>query len=507
MASSPDGAVSEDVLKDILDELDRERSRRAELEEKIRKLEDEKSVLEDSQRVQDERTRDAESLKVSYHSYLAMEAKVEGFQQIVDTLTMGKPAIAAAAEAEQKQNATNTTFPMHIVRLLEVVPWDPRAKPHILREETIVEWQVYRDDGWKGQLGLFPPMLRTLRVATEVQGDATPSDQNHLRSFLANVERQARGKAKKLDRVLTNESVTMLYETDAGYALPADFGSWQWAGGWRVQKNSTADDSFGEPNAQSNNDDVCDENGWSYAKKPQDFVKSELVESTSGSTGSSPLRLYRRRYWTRKRVLIDYPFASEATKQYLKLVAETTSLAFAADKFNDQLVETKTALTETERQLVEAKSEANKSQHHVFDQVVEMKEKEMREPEMGHDSSRSKTSDTTKSPDTIKSSLDLGGKLSQWVQATRKTSEDMTVSDESMEGEGSISVGSSHGSIATEHSTSNNDKFDWKRFSTKTMQKWKPPVRPTHFNIQGNPLFRKVVSDPASMDNDDDDEL
>ena len=488
--------VNESVLKDILDELDRERSRRAELEDAVRKLQDEKSVLQDSQRMQDERSRTAESLQVSFHSFIEMETKLEGFQQIVDTITRGKPAIAAAMAAEEESNTT-PSLPVHIVRLLEVVPWDPRAQQHIRKEETIIEWQVYRDGAWKGQLALFPPMLRTLRVSAS-SSSSTEGDNRDLRTFFANVERQAM--RKKLDRVLTDASVTLLYETDAGYALPTDYGSWQWAGGWKVQQLQDVQQDSARL--------LCDDDGWSYAKKPQEFMLQEqAVSDTCGATDdptTKPPRPFRRRYWTRQRVLVDYPFASEATKQYLKMVAETTSLAFTADKINEQLVETKTTLTETERLLCEARSDATNTTT-MSGGVVELKEVG---PEMGNDSGRSKTSaETAKTTGTLDLSV---GKLTQWVQATRKTSEDMTISDESLE-EGSISVGSSHGSVSTDATAP--DKFDWKRFSRGTIQKWKTQqqvIRNPHFNIQGNPLFRKITSsDPAShmVDSEDDDEL
>jgi len=96
----------EGVLRDILDELDRERTRRAELESEIRALKIEKELDPSSFVIQRE--------------LIALQTERDGFKQLVDVLTAGNDAVSAALRQEK-------TLPLHVVRLLEVVPYDPRA--------------------------------------------------------------------------------------------------------------------------------------------------------------------------------------------------------------------------------------------------------------------------------------------------------------------------------------------------------------------------------------------
>ena len=177
----------EGVLKDVLEELDRERSRRAELQATVRQLEREKEQ-------QQQRTAVAMP-SVPHRVFRSMEVQVEGYREIIDALTLSKPAIAVAAAMEKEEaalssqqhakrrgktshaahSATPKTLPLHVVRLLEVLPWDPRAKQHVFAAEEIFEWQVFRDGAWQSHLRYFPTQFKTLPVFKASSSLSSPS--------------------------------------------------------------------------------------------------------------------------------------------------------------------------------------------------------------------------------------------------------------------------------------------------------------------------------------------
>ena len=116
-APTPVAAASaddeEDLLRDVLDELDKERTKRAHVEADMRKLMEEKQALERElaqvlAKQQQQQQAPKEEDIVSRHAFCAMEAQVQGFKQLVDALTMGKPAIAAAAVPRRKLRRSST---------------------------------------------------------------------------------------------------------------------------------------------------------------------------------------------------------------------------------------------------------------------------------------------------------------------------------------------------------------------------------------------------------------
>ena len=152
----PEPEPEEDLLRDVLDELDKERTKRAQAEADVRQL------ATDVQRLQTQLTQAQQQQKpkeqqqdesqiISRHAFVAMEAQVAGFQQIINALTLGKPAISAAAKQQHSKSRSHhphprhppATLPLHVVRLLEVLPWDPRTAEHIFGKEIIYEWQIY----------------------------------------------------------------------------------------------------------------------------------------------------------------------------------------------------------------------------------------------------------------------------------------------------------------------------------------------------------------------------
>lgn len=572
----------EGVLKDVLDELDRERSRRAELQAMVRQLEREK------QQQQQQQQRAVTMPSVSHRVFRSMEVQVEGYREIIDALTLSKPAIAAAAAMEKEEaalsqlptarrgkKATSTapkTLPLHVVRLLEVLPWDPRAKQHVFAAEEIFEWQVFREGVWQSHLRYFPTQFKTLPVfkaSSSSSSTASSSKQinntattglgregipqqvstsmdskkdRSILSFLAGGENSSINnnstigfsRRKAEHRILTNERITVLYDADAGLPLSQqDGGTWEWLGSWRISKHETAISASNlvaattteaELEAQKRSD--CDEQGWSYVVEPQDFLlglpdmiwdnageddatetQSAATDSTtfkanksSGAASSSnnttmPKRTFRRRRWIRQRILVDYPHASESTRQYLLLLRENARLSAAASKISDQLVETKTALTESEEKLMEARDLLRRRDAALRAAGITVEEDGAELDDDFEDSLLQSASTTDKvpmmqysiAPDMVRSMSKegagaFGSKITQWVQAARKTSEDLTSLDD--ESEEASNNGSGHGASSSlpdqqQQSLSPMDKFDWKKLGRGSpfIHKLKSPNR------------------------------
>jgi hypothetical protein len=288
----------EGVLRDVLDELDRERSNRAELEAQNRVLE---------QELHSQKRKTASNVNTSIKDYSSLKVERDGYLEVLDALTQDRPAFSK-----------NQTLPLHVVRLLEIIPWDPRARQHLFGQETVYEWQnLGANKSWQKELRYLPTFFKTLPIVIPQPGRT--------------VGEAPTSSSPPKQCVLTNLGVTQILNIDKGYPLPQDGGDWKWVGGWRIEKNADTDDK-----------------GWSY---------SNDSEITSDSSYYSELRVpkkgtknivRRRRKWTRSRALIDYPHASAMTKQYLKLVAEKAGLDVSVEKLSGQLVETKMNLTTLE---------------------------------------------------------------------------------------------------------------------------------------------------------------
>jgi hypothetical protein len=390
----------EGVLSDVLDELDRERLRRAELEAEIRNLQSDNDTLRKLQHRRDENgVSKTEVNDISQRAFVAMETQVQGYQQLVDALTLGKPAIAAAASeedsllarkkptpinrfglAEQRDiNMPNRrkTLPLHVVRLLEVLPWDSKTQQHIFAVEEVFEWQTYHENAWQSQLQYFPSFFKTLPIIKAESSNASDErledqvyevsrgiddkkDSRNFLQFLAGADLQRK---QNKYRIFTDGRLSVIYDLDAGYPLPSNNGGiWEWVGSWRVSSRA----STGSITEALDNHDVVDsdQHGWSYVIEPRDFLigLKDMVWDNPGTTSTAaklssnvdgtPTRLFRRRRWSRQRVLVDYFCASESAKQYLKLLAENARLSLSCSKISEQLIETKLMLTEAEEKLV-----------------------------------------------------------------------------------------------------------------------------------------------------------
>ncbi|CAB9521454.1 expressed unknown protein [Seminavis robusta] len=408
------GDETEELLRGAFDELEKERERRIQLEAKLRSLQEnppsspsqlqEKPTERKSRRrssTKSEATAKAapkqeEPAAIPPKQYAAMQQELEGYRQIVNAMTQERPAIAAAMQANEARRSAakmgrpmplqNPTLPLHVCRLMEVCPWEAKAQEHAFSTEEIMEWQVYniKQQKWCTELNQLPSFFQALPIlkATTNFVQEVPQPSESLRQpgrdrsllfFLAGCETMGNGTGTSASLtappekcVLTNAGISRVVQLANGFPLPHDGGTWQWIGGWRIEKRVIVFAGDGLDNRPQTLD--CDGDGWSYAMDASDFLKENpelhcfeqpgmvedklTLEKTSFLSGNKvvrhlvPIRKIRRRKWTRRRVLVDYPHASEQSKHFLRLLAQNASLTFAANKISDQLVETKMKLTD-----------------------------------------------------------------------------------------------------------------------------------------------------------------
>lgn len=181
--------------------------------------------------------------------------------------------------------------------------------------------------------------------------DENPSSMDGLGKNLS--RRIFGGERPSKQCVMTDSSTTRVFNINDGFPLPKDGGTWQWIGGWRIDKRVVAAPKM---DGIKKTKVDCDGDGWSYAEDPRHFQTNptELCWDSPGETGEPSVfrRRVRRRKWTRRRALLSYPFASERTREYLKSIAENAVLEVTTSKLNDQLIETKFQLTQCEEKLM-----------------------------------------------------------------------------------------------------------------------------------------------------------
>jgi hypothetical protein len=370
-ASAAPQVQEEGVLRDVLDELDKERSKRAELEAKIKSLE----------------VQQQEALQ--QNKVLTLQYEVEEYKKVITALTSSKPALASKRQM--------SSIPLHMLRLLEITPWDPRVHDFIFQTDTLYEWQIYAEDQWQSQLKYFPTAVRNLSIVKSMPPTTTtnkpsgasalvpalsnpvaaalssPSttisdnttDPNNLLAVLAGASAlQGKQRYLPLINVMTDPAVSKIYHTpDHDYPLPqqqqsqahgnaaagATITTWEWVDVWHPQT----------------------EHGWAYGATIQQALTAlpEIMATSSNDTthppspsSMLPKRLLRCRPWNRQRVLTSYPNMCEATKVYLSELAsraqrdaQNRQLSQQLNQTQHQLLQSLENLKMTRAQLMEAR--------------------------------------------------------------------------------------------------------------------------------------------------------
>ena len=410
----------ESVLAEILVELDRERHRRAEMEAKVRVLEEElhsERRRNDATNLESQKSKNKNGSKSppSARDIARVEAERDGYKQIVEALTNDRPAFSASmkyhddtmnghkgndgsSRIRQRQQNEIQQLPIHIVRLLEVMPWDARAQSYVYGHEQVYEWQVMgagdkSTSSWKKELNHFPKFFKSLPVSLPSNGK-TIQQQQHLATAFAMTEVIAPPKRC----VLTNLDVTQLLNIDKGYPLPDDGGDWMWISNWQVEKTNDTDAE-----------------GWSYSNDYQIMASSTYYNEFIPPTKGQPAIVRRRRKWMRRRMLFNYPYASTMTQEYLKLLSQKAILDVTLDKLSSQLVDTKMGLTtnEAERFAFEERTNARIRQ---LEHEINEKNCILGLAATGNKNDSRAASTTTpnsKKPDQI--AAEIGSAVQQWV--------------------------------------------------------------------------------------------
>jgi hypothetical protein len=359
----------EGILNDVLEELDRERSKRAELEARVRVVE---------QDLYSEKRKNANSTNTSLKDYMSLKTEAEGYLELLDALTQDRPAFS------KKQK-----LPIHVVRLLEIIPWDPRAKPHMFGQEQVYEWQMFRsDNNWQKELRYFPTFFKTLPIVSPQPGKT--------------VGEAPTNSSPPKQCVLTNCDISQILNIDKGYPLPQDGGDWQWIGGWRIEKTGDTDDK-----------------GWSYSNSPDITIdpSSYFSDLRMPQPGARNI-IKRRRRWTRSRVMVDYPSASAMTKEYLKLVAQKASSDVSLEKLSNQLVDTKMNLTSLEAEHLSLQDEVAR-QLSILETDIAEKNKIIAQFQSGvEETSSSSAGSAAAAIGSESKSKELRSVVTQWVSST-----------------------------------------------------------------------------------------
>eukprot|EP00563_Minutocellus_polymorphus_P004172 CAMPEP_0181032466 /NCGR_PEP_ID=MMETSP1070-20121207/6757_1 /TAXON_ID=265543 /ORGANISM="Minutocellus polymorphus, Strain NH13" /LENGTH=686 /DNA_ID=CAMNT_0023109865 /DNA_START=81 /DNA_END=2141 /DNA_ORIENTATION=- len=321
-------AQQQQQLARALAELDRERTKRAEAETRCATL-----------------GFDARRLR---SDVIILRRQRDAFVDMVEALTADScdaVRYAAAARSGSEREEQESALSLHDIRLLEIMPWDERARNITEVVEEVYEWQVGDGGGaegqWTNRTEMFPADFRALPVHRPGAG-ATNGGGGGGDDIMSSQQAQTfKG------FVLTDRHCTRILDLEGGYPLPTAGSTWRWIGGWRVELQHPC----GTP---------CDEGGWTYCNLPQLLVSNapgavygsptppslrdagEIDASASndspnpGNTSIPPPKLqFRRRRWTRLRILVSYPSMSARTEACLDLLAENAILDLKTAKMED----------------------------------------------------------------------------------------------------------------------------------------------------------------------------
>ena len=293
---------------------------------------------------------------------VSLRTERDGLLELIHALTPNNQALKLCTSSNSTTNTTKRspkhnsnhhhhqhhhhpnkdTLPLETVQLLEIIPWDDRAKVHTQNVEYVYQWQKYdaKAKVWIDKHDLFANESSSLSLSST--STTTTNSSN--------------------DKVVHGKIVDLT----KGYALPTN-GNWEWVGTWQIDgvPHFTANDN----NHSSLDDD--DDRGWIYASNPV-YIKSNATDKCFDkaydddnnddekkkkyvlSKRNSPIipkRRYRRRIWKRQRVLTSYPGISRTTKHLLHLSAQNAKLSFTVNKLHDQIFEMQNNLMQKEEEM------------------------------------------------------------------------------------------------------------------------------------------------------------
>lgn len=258
------------------------------------------------------------------HSNEIKKIKIErdGYLDLVGALTTGVDAITLAA------NNAEGTLPLHIVRFLEIMPWDDRVQDYISVEEEVVQWQAFdtRTGFWSDKRMKSLPQFRYLPINnmddTEIPFSPVGKIQQAIDSFGSNAS------------FVTDRAYSQILDLSHGFPLPTK-GEWEWISNWRIESSSLKTSS-------SNGDE-----SWEYSDEIKDLLAKDNGSDLTSHVPRTTSR-FRKRIWKRCRVLTSYPGISQRTRQMLKMNSHNSKLTLALSKLHDQVNDMQNKLTRQE---------------------------------------------------------------------------------------------------------------------------------------------------------------
>ena len=249
----------------------------------------------------------------------------DGYLDLINALTSDNVAVTLSS-----QNSPGV-LPLHIVRFLEIMPWDDRAQDYLSAEEEVHQWQAWdlKTKSWSDKKIRLVPLFSSLPISKMEKCASYEESETQSSGFVPS------SPVKKIQhafdayvlsgRVLTNASVSHVLDLAHGYPLP-ESGIWEWIGNWSLK--DTVSSAGGGSNI------VDDEEGWTYSDQLESLISGDHGRMENDAT---PTSRFRKRVWYRRRVLVAYPGISQGTRQMLNMNAHNAKLTFAVSKLHDQV--------------------------------------------------------------------------------------------------------------------------------------------------------------------------
>jgi hypothetical protein len=247
---------------------------------------------------------------------------------------------------------------------------------------------------------------RNLTTIVTSTGPISPSEQKQQQQQQYGVQKiQHVFDALALNILLTNIQCTNILDLSRGYPLPQR-GEWEWCGNWTVEGDNGGNGNGGGismgggvgSDMQSSTSSMDSDEGWCYSNNISHLMHGR--KNDSSNTKPSPSQRtrykYRKRIWTRSRVLVGYPGISQGTQQMLKMNSHNAKLTIAITKMTSQV-------HKMQNKLMVKEEEMDRSTLNLKNQLVEMDEelaknvKEMRVLKRRHEEecNRNKTRPTS----------------------------------------------------------------------------------------------------------------
>ena len=303
------------------------------------------------------------------HALRKLTTERDGYLTLIDALTISSSTGTDAISLSSKR--APGTLPLHIVRFLEVMPWDERCQDYISTLESVCQWQAFdtRIGCWSDKRMMGVSTFKQLPLLKLGMDDTGNSYNNGIISnafeLFAGNSSSGNGNGSGSGTVVTNQACSHILDLTNGFPLPHQ-GTWEWVGNW----------CLGGVNAPVRQGVVgMEEEGWTYADSLHALLPNDGNNSSSGSNSGNgnsasassngtqdravSTSRFRKRTWQRRRVLISYPACSQRSKQMLSMNAHNAKLTLALSKLHNQVHDMQNSLIQKDEECEQIKAKLN----------------------------------------------------------------------------------------------------------------------------------------------------